>query len=105
MTRPASHYPDHAPWCPGDGTSSYLYLFARRDTSPRRPFARLSDSPARRALTSSRMATLTGWFGLSARRGTPRLMDSGTSRLDGTYAAIGARMARSRSLLLNPTFE
>src|SRR2546423_12593663 len=80
------------------------YLLALRDRRPRIRPPRSPVSPASRPLASSRIAVLTGWPGLSRTIGTPRSTDTGTSRLDGTSAAIGARTTRSMSAPLSPTF-
>src|SRR5215469_3531643 len=50
------------------------------------------------------IAWLTGWAGLSSTIGVPLLIDTGTSRLDGTCRAIGLRTTLATSSAVRPTF-
>ena len=51
------------------------------------------------------MAELTGWSGLDTISGIRVLIAAGTSRLEGTFAAIGVRSSRSTSPAVMPTPE
>ena len=51
------------------------------------------------------MALLTGWSRFDSVMGVPLLIESGTARLDGMCAAIGARSTRRTSSGLSPTLE
>ncbi|MGH3450820.1 MAG: hypothetical protein ACRDQW_08825 [Haloechinothrix sp.] len=55
------------------------------------------------SFTNARIALLAGWLGLSVNSGTPRLMDTGTSRLDGMCAVMGEPTTRSMSAAVSPT--
>ena len=51
------------------------------------------------------MAWLTGLFGSSLTMATPRLVEAGTSRLDGIWLTIGALSVFSTSGSARPTLE
>ena len=74
----------------------------RRATAPAAVRRRAAGAPSSRCCANLAIAWLTGWPGLSSTIGTPRLIETGTARLDGMCAAIGHRSTCSTSLEAQP---